>query len=316
MFFLIVILPLIPLLLIIFRLFSWFSFDDQKERVIMPFKQSIAFKKIRTICVAEAAGYLSVCVETGRGRLQRHLLVDALDLKDKQRLEEELGRRFPVRTVHKKLKKRLLRLRPILGVIAVISIFYSIHFVSMGLYRWVKVIPQKMTLGWEKNLLTEGNRYNLGAISFSLPGNFELIQEHERRLVFRGIDRNAKLKVALKLDIAIPDRSWLTKYGTGIRDRYDLLTVAYQARFALAPLALKAEMLKHLDEPAIYKIQDDGLKGFVVRGTRGKIHIAEIMLVDTEKKHEIDFTLSSLEPIDDETLGAIIASVVYEDLKP
>lgn len=304
-------LPVVCILWALIRWSDWFYLDDKKQKVVQILRQSIPYEKIEVVSITQLNGYLSVSVKTGRGRSEQAILVNVLDSKQEPRLKEELAKRFPDKIAYRKVR-RPAKWRPIIFFLALFCVFcamYAFQFVSLDLYPWTQVIPEKKS--WESAGSTskEELRYNLGGISFRLPEGFERIAEHQRTLVFRGTNRRAKLKVAFSSDISAPTKAPLLRYGAGINDEYDFLNAAYYARFGILFLASKGFLLSNLYEPGVYAIEQDGLKGFVVRGTRRGIDIAKITLVDREKGQDIKFTLSSLEPIDDETLGAIIGSV-------
>ena len=288
------------------RLWDWFYFDDQKERVVRCFRQNIPYQKITTIYMIDVFHWLTVLAKTGPRRSQQTPLVQVLDQREKRKLEEELHKRFPNKIVHRKPRRFSDWKSILLAMFVVEFVLCAALFVWMDLYQWTKVVPEKITWSKVKSLPETGRQHTLGSISFSVPENFEAIRGEEQLLVFRGKRTKTKLKVVLNSDIQVP-RS--LRHMMGMRDAYDFYRMTYYARFGIALLSVKAFVLSHLYDVRIFEIEQDGLKGFVVRGTRRGIDIAEIALVDRENGQEIDFTLSSLEPIDDETLAAIIASV-------
>ena len=288
------------------RLWDWFYFDDEKERVVRCFRQNIPYQKITTIYIIDVSRWFAVLAKTGPRRSQQTPLVQVLDQREKRKLEEELRKRFPNKIVHRKPRRFSDWKSILLAVFVVELVIYVALFVWMDLYPWTKVVPEKIAWSGVQSLSGTERQHTLGSISFSVPENFEAIWGEEQLLVFRGKRTKTKLKVVLNSDIQV---SRFARRIMGMRDTYDAYRMFFYARFEMALLLGKAVLLSHLNDVRIFEIEQDALKGFVVRGTRRGIDIAETTLVDRENGQEIQFTLSSLEPIDDETLGAIIGSV-------
>jgi len=306
LYFLIAIPPSLIIIWFSLRFWDWFYFDDRKERVVRCFRQNIPFQKITAIYITDVSHWFSVLAKTGPKRSQQTPLVQVLDQGEKRKLEEELRKRFPNKIVHRKPGRFSDWKSILLAVFVVELVIYVALYVWMDLYPWSKVVPEKIAWSGAQSLSGTERQHTLGSISFSVPENFEAIRGEKQLLVFRGKHTKAKLKVVLNSDIQVPR---FLRHMMGMRDAYDFYRMTYYARFGIALLSGKAFVLSHLYDVRILEIEQDGLKGFVVRVTRRGIDIAEITLVDREKGQEIQFTLSSLEPIDDETLGAIIGSV-------
>lgn len=291
----------------IFRWLEWFYFDDQNQRVVMSFRRSIPYEKIKAVHLTQVAGWLSVFARTGRGRFGKAPLVQVLNAKEKRRLDEELSKRFSDKVVYQKPRKFSDWKALVPVMVLIMGIMYGAFFMWLDLYPWIQVIPQKKTWRSAEDMSQGEIRYDLGTVSFSVPEDFESIQKEKQFCVFRGKHKKSKLKVVLNSDIQVTERG--LRRMLGLKDAQDVYEMIFYARFGLAPLMTKAHMLCHLYDVRIYEIEQDGLKGFMVRGMRRGIDIAEIKLVDRRKGQEVDFTLSSMEPIDDEVLGAIIRSV-------
>lgn len=288
------------------RLWDWFYFDDEKQRVVRCFRQNIPYQKITAIYITDVSHWFSVLAKTGPKRSEQTPLLQVLDQGEKGKLEEELRKRFPNKVVYRKPRRFSDWKSILLAMFVVELVIYVALFVWMDLYPWTKVVPEKIAWSGVQSLSGTERQHTLGSISFSVPENFEAIRGEKQLLVFRGKHTKAKVKVVLNSDIEVPR---FLRHMMGMRDAYDFYRMTYHARFGIMLLSAKAFVLSHLYDVRIFEIERDGLKGFVVRGTRRGIDIAEIALVDREKGQEIEFTLSSLEPINDETLAAIIQSV-------
>lgn len=289
----------------------WFSFDDEKRRIRGPLGFSLPYEKIKAIHITEANGQLSLCAQ--RGRFNTVYLPSKLHSKEKGRLLDELGKRFSSEMIRYR-KRSVLRvttlrvLAPLLLYVVVVTFMY---------YRFplIRLAPQEKV--WEKGQNLWGEQtYTLNGISFSLPGRFQIARQKRDRILLK--DELSKMRVWAWMSVDTTSSAVLkffSYYVMDVKDMYDIQKEFYYARFEVVPLVMKHTALDRLTKEgiheinAIFDIQQDGLNGFLVRGTRNRIDIADMMLVNKKKPFRINFYIESLEPIDDATLGAIIKSV-------
>lgn len=292
---------------------NWLSFDDQNQRIMMALRQSILYQKLKAIQIIETLGHLWVF---GSSRwLSRIPLVHAVDLAEKHRLTEELAKRFPKEKLHyKKWSDWRGRLPTLVMCFIPLIVFSCMTYWVYSTFPEVRLVPQRYNLKTEQNLSSAYGEYSLEHFSFSVPRCFELIEEEEQKLRFENQVNKRTLSVLINPS-RLPDveatvfNKFIPLHVLGIRDYYDLFRWGYYARLGILPLMLKALMLDESNCASIYEIGQDDLKGFLTLGKTNTKNIAAIMLVDKNKERELDFYLTSSEPIDGETLAAIIASV-------
>ncbi|MEW6618746.1 MAG: hypothetical protein AB1422_05280 [bacterium] len=283
-------------------LFAGFSFDDQKREIVRSKGMSIPYEKVKGIYITEVGKLLRVSIKE-KGLLKESSLAEALSIEDKQRLMEELDKRFPPEILH---ERRFFIWRfPAQTMMLLILFISSIYiFYVYQECPQVRIIPKKR--GWEISQPTKENRYNLRGIAFSLPEGFKFVKAKNGRLFFKNKETGIvvdsgfykSLPSALSLELY---------YFTGIKESYGLYQAVYYARFGIIPLVLKAIRLSGRKKVEIYEIEEEVFKGFIMRCLQDKRWVADILLKNKKKGWEINFMISSSKRIEEDDLKTIVA---------
>lgn len=289
---------------------DWFRFNDDKKWILMTWRTRIPYGQVKSIQVREVRDHLEVDINRKR-KYEGRNLISHLALEEEGRLMSELTHRFPsVEISETKIKpsgQKIMALFVLVVLLGCLGALYASFFVYLHTFPGIEVTPEKPL--WQPMEKVDGHEYSLKAFSFFLPQDFGRFAEREEWLVLRHKHKKAKLKVVYNSDISALGKHRLVRYMMGVRDEHDARTVAYNARFGLVPLALKAFYFHRFHVMRIHEVEPNGLKGFVIRGRRGSIWMAEIALFDKEKGLGIYFTLSSMEPIGQATLATIVSGV-------
>ena len=289
---------------------DWFRLDDEKKRIVRTMWTRIPYEQVKSIQVREVRKHLEVDINRKRKFDGRNLVLH-LPLEEKGRLVSELEKRFPsVEISETKIKpsgQKVMALVMLVVLLGCLGALYPYSFGYLHTFPGIEVTPEKPL--WQPMEEVDGHEYSLKAFSFFLPQDFERFAEGEEWLVLRHKHKKAKLKVVYDSDISIPRKIYLLRYLMGARDEQDARTVEYNARFGLMPLTLKLFAFPSFLVLRIHEVEPNGLKGFVIRGRRGEIWMAETALFDKERGLGIYFTLSCMEPIDQATLATIVSGV-------
>ncbi len=286
-----------------------FSLDDKKKQIVKPLTRGISYHKVKAIYIVESGKLLDVCIRTGW--LRRTFLAVALDIKQKQRVIEELAKRFPKEILHQR------RFSTWKCIISIVLGFFLIHSIFLFyFYRknpQLRVTPQIKSWIITRDLVIKGQkRYTFEGVAFGLPQGFKLVkEEEEKKLFFADEDKKTKIMVipGLYKDIDLPQSKSLLFYGLGIKNSYGLFQTVYYARFGAIPLILKGIALKDLNEIKVYEIEKFPFRGFITQGTKDEKEFLDILLVDENKNSEINFNISSSEKLSEEILKIILGSV-------
>lgn len=291
---------------------DWFFFDDVNQKIMMSWRHSIPYRKVKAIRITETPTYLSVTVERG-WFVGTNPLLQSLDLSGRPKLIEEFGKRFPEEMIRQQKGadwKRVLAgvLVPLILVVWVVGLTLWIR----NTFPEVRRYPQEREWKLTEDFDHEQEWYGLGGFSFSLPQSFQLVKQEDGFLCLTDSTRETRLRVVVTSSVLKSSgrlsRS-LFNYGFGIRDCYDLHKFAYYARFGVLPLFWKAMMLDEYSSEGIYEVEQNGLKGFLTSGLKDEENVAQLMLVDKERKRKINFYFSSCQQIDEQIFAAIINSI-------
>jgi hypothetical protein len=283
-----------------------FSFDDEQQRIVRQSGSGLPYAGITQIDIRATSRLLQVRIRQGEQRSAT--LCHALRAGDRQRLLEELLKRFPRSMVQ---EKRLTDLRSLLMVMAMAMLMTAgLHGI---LYRddpQLGTVPETMV--WDRAARPDQGapQYTAGSFLFSLPVNFTLRGEGDNALLF---EENATRTVVTVMygppAETLAPRSALIRHMTGIRDYFDALSAAYHARFGVITLVLKKTALAGLREVRIIEVSQQSLKGFVTMGQKDGNWIARILLTDREQQAEIHILVTCPTPVERRRLEEIVASV-------
>jgi hypothetical protein len=124
------------------------------------------------------------------------------------------------------------------------------------------------------------------------------------------------------LDLSAP-KTLFIKYVSGIRDYYDVLSIAYSAKVGVVPLMVKMLLLEDLAQARIREVtirQQDTtyqraqgsspvLHGFITQGEKRGKEVASIFLMDAVGKAELQIVLSGPIAMDEKMVRGIVTSV-------
>jgi len=294
---------------------SWFSLlfslfpsklllDDENRVIIskLPLRKNIiSYERIKEIRILDWKDFLHLqaYVEVGIRKTKKVILL-ATNKGDKERLKEELVRRFTKVEETKSVYPTFFSLYSILFFFIIPFIGYLL--LTFNIYTkcpQVKIYPQRLSWKSENISLENRNFYTLHSVKFSLPKEFELVEEKEELLHFKSREEAQIVitpagiwKMFQEIE-GIKDVLFLL----GIKDNYDLLKVVMGSRIGTLPLLLKSIHLKRFDEVKIYELKKGYFKGFLLQGKfrggqfKGK-RINWLDLVDKKGRRSIDFFCS------------------------
>jgi hypothetical protein len=319
--------PAVPLIVFAGILISRagkFSFDDEQRQIVKPFKKRISFQSIVQININETGRLMQVSVK--QGFLRWIPLSYALDSKDKQRLKEDLHKRFPHLVIR---EKRYVDWKSI-GVILTFIVLLTGGF-HLYLYRSneaLNVVPRQVTWTAPEPHAANKRLYNAGNFSIALPGRFQLNGMDVDALQFEDRKDKTEIKCIAKTLSATPGpRADLIAYASGIRDYYDVLKTAYSSQLGIIPLVLKDMTLAGLTDVIFFEIRlitpppriekknntetaaRPVLNGFLLQGKKGENEIASLFFTDSERKEQLHIFLSGSKRLDEKRLQEIAAGI-------
>jgi hypothetical protein len=289
-------LVLMVLLAFLFSLISWFALDDTKERIRRAFRVTIPYKSVRAIYIDETSKILNI---TYKGKLFiRANIINGLRIGEKNRVIEELARRFPQEIIHTTRYHNLKRELVILVIIIIIwSLFllymnkkYSIH--SLEVETFHVNLPDKQ--------LERSRRYNFGGFSFSLHPDLSLSKRGEGNIAFKDDKNGSTVSVEGRL---FPDSKLMTIIG--MKDSYDWLQMAKDARIGGIPLFVKFLLAAITADEKLYDFQRETVRGIIIKGTKRAI----LLLLVSNKKTGEEITFSIDSRTTDETLQMVMNSI-------
>jgi hypothetical protein len=284
-----------------------FSFDDEQQQIIKPFKRRIPYQSIMRIDINETGRLMQVSVK--RGFLRGTPLSYALDSRDKQRLKEDLLKRFPQMVIR---EKRFVDWKSI-GVILTAVVFLTAAF-HLYLYRSneaLNVIPCQVTWKSSERPAKNTRQYSVGNFRVSLPGRFQLTGMDEGALQFEDRLNKTEIKfIAGARLVILGPKADFVEYASGIHDYYDVQKTAYFAQAGIVPLVLKDMILAGLSDVVLYEVfltspeprigtkngirepAQTSLKGFLLQGKKREQEIASLFLMDGERREQLQVFLS------------------------
>lgn len=300
----------LPAALLIGLLISWqdgFSFDDEQQQIVRLSGAGIPFASITQIDIRATGWLLQVRIRQGGQRSAT--LSYALRAGDRQRLREELLKRFPRDMV---LEKRLADLSWLSMVMAtVVLLTAGLHGILYRNDPQLRVVPQKTA--WSSTALPtqDGPHYSAGSFLLSLPGNFTLRGEGDNAFLFVEGATRAEVTIMFGPPTeTFAPRSGMIRFMTGIQDHFDALSAAYHARFGIITLVLKKTALAGLQGVSIFEIQQQSLKGFATVGEKGGNEFASVLLTDMDQRAELNILVTCPTPVERKTLDMILEEIV------
>jgi hypothetical protein len=303
-----------------------FSFDDEQRQIVRSSGRRISYQSIMRIDINQTGRLLQVSIK--QGLLRSTPLSYALDGKDKQRLMDDLLKRFPPSLIR---GRRYVDWKSIAVILLLVIIMTAgFHFYLYQNHEEIRVVPH--TISWQgpKRALTNTQQYPVGDFSITVPGRFTLTGQGENALQFE--DKNAQTEVKFvagqRAEISGSKAALLVQYATGIRDNYDLLKTAYSARVGVIPLVLKDMALMGLADVVIYDVRLTSLqlntdqkksdkneisafvlKGFLTQGKKKGQETASLVLTEAGHGTELYVFLSGPKRLDGKNLQRIMAGV-------
>jgi hypothetical protein len=164
---------------------NWFSLDDENRKIVMPFRQSLPYDRVKTINITEMGGRISVSAQ--KGKFDKISLVQYLNLKEKLPLTEELKRRFPRDILrHKSIPQWWISLGiyapPIASALLLLGLTCAIIVKSPQ----ILAVPQEKSWSAMEPTAKMRKEYELNRVLFSLPSHFRVVEEKKSRLVFES----------------------------------------------------------------------------------------------------------------------------------
>ncbi len=286
---------------------NWFEFDDVNKTIRKAFRNKIPYNKIQAIVIAETPKRFTVNVKTNW--MPPYPIASGLSKEDAELAEKAFKQRFPLDIIRRKSysKKRFTI------VIAIASLIILTVFASL-LFRMYQVAPPEYVTAEKKewfvaNYPQEGTHYQINGIGFLLPNRFVQVKQEKGWIYFEDKTNKTKINVG-------PDsfqRGSLFNYLTGLHNDYDLLRLAYTARYGVFPVFANDLAFKDLFKIKVYEIGRGLLRGIVLQGTKGSKSVAQIVIADNE--WGIHFFLSQpgeMGQISEEFLQSIVASIQSE----
>lgn len=303
---LIVTMPAVFLYVLIVSRGDRFSFDDAAGVIVKPFGRNIPYQSVQAVQVKTSMGLMQVGVK--QGRLGQTTLALALDAQDKDRLLAELGRRFSQETIRERRLREWTILFALLAVITAALTFYHWHL--RRACPQLSVMPQQAAWTGAEQLPRRAPRYPFNTFVFSLPLNFDLTLDKDNELVFTDRGKRTRLSAVYGLHtVKSSGFEFLLQRGTGLRGYYDILKLSYEARVGIVPLVLKRTLFEGMSDVTITRVERGALRGFVLRGRRGKEAAAHILIEDKDSGEEVEFFISGAAEIPERTLRKIVGSV-------
>jgi hypothetical protein len=299
----------LPVVVLVTLLMGWlnrFSFDDEVGAFRKPGKRFISYQQVKGIVLSESVTTLDVYVK--QGWMHTTALVLALDRGRKEQLMAELGKRFPDVTVRRKPWSSTLAVWSVLA--AMILVIAGAHWFLYHHYPQLKVLSRNMDWTAGKNIRHSVPQETLENFEFVLPPGFKYAGEQGSQLYFE--DRVEKIRIKAVSRIQRPElerKALFFRYGMGVVDYFDLLSLAYESRVGVIPLFLKGLETQGLENVVIYKVGPPFLRGFVTQGKRGKEEASHIVLVGNRPGEEIHFFLTGSRRVPEDLLRNIVTSV-------
>jgi hypothetical protein len=305
--FLIVSAPIVLIYVILMSYLNCFAFDDQRDIIARPWRRHISYKNIRTIYLIQKDGTLTVRIK--QPRPWKTTLVRSFVITEKDRLLEEIAKRFPQETIQEKKVAEWRNLVVIAAAITLLGLAYHAFFFHS--HRNLLTAPKQ--IDFQNNFAPNKSEktYNIKSFRFTLPKRFQEEQKEGDNIIFFSNKKEGVLtRVVYHSEKGPVSRGeLLLSYGTGMKDFFDLLCIAYPARFGVIPLLLKEMVLGDLTDTEVYEFRGSSLKGFIMRGKSDKQKIAHLLLRDGNEKAKINFFFASQKDIPMDVLLRIAKSV-------
>lgn len=296
---------LVPILLVLVSQNRFWCDDDAKE-IVKPLRKNIPYHAIRSISVRESGK--NVAILAGTGGLRRDVLIEALPKSEKDRVIDELVKRFP----DVPLKEGGTSIWKIL-VGAEIVIILACLIVNGYLYEaypQIKTIPDKAITVKEGMIDYRLKKYAAGDLTFRLPRIFELFSELSNGYMFNCPDRETRMRVIYgTYDHAFGSKRKYIEKATGLNGIYEFYRVGYYARFGIVPLVFKAMMIGRTETPKIVPIEHDDYKGFIMEGEREGQNYAHILIEMKNTGKDVHFFLLNSKPDNERLIKILLESI-------
>jgi hypothetical protein len=175
---------------------NWFSLDDENRKIVMPFKQSLPYDRVKTINITEMGGRISVSVQ--KGKFDKISLVQYLSPKEKLLLTEELKRRFPGDLLRQKsIPQWWIGLGIYAPPIASALLLLGLTGAVMVKSPQSLAVPQEKSWSAVEPVAEMCKEYELDRVQFSLPSHFRVVEEKKGRLVFESDTSGTELTAFL-----------------------------------------------------------------------------------------------------------------------
>ncbi len=286
---------------------NWFEFDDDNKAIRKAFRNRIPYDKIQAVVISETPKRYTVNVKTNW--MPPYPIAGGLSKDDAEHAEKEFKQRFPLDIIRRKSysKKRFTIVITIAGLI-VIAVFASF------LFRMYRLAPPEYVTAENKewfvaNYPQEGAHYQINGIGFLLPNRFVQVKQDKGWIYFEDKTNKTKINVG-------PDnfkRGSIFNYLTGLYNDYDLLRLAYTARYGVFPIFANDLAFRDLFKIKVYEISRGSLRGIVLQGIKGSKSVAQIVIADNERG--IHFFMSQpgeMGQISEEFLQSVVASIQSE----
>lgn len=282
----------------------WFEFDDENKMIVKAFHKHIPYGQIQAIVIAETPKHFTVNVKTNW--TPPYPIASGLSKDDAEHAEKEFKQRFPPDIIRRKSYSR----KRFTIVIAIASLIVIAVFAN-HLYKMSRLAPPEYVTAEKKewfdaNYPQVGTHYQINGIGFLLPNRFIQVRQDKGWIYFE--DKTSKTKVNVGPDNF--KRGSLFNFLTGLYNDYDLLHLAYTARYGVFPVFANNHAFRDLFKIKLYEISRGTLRGIVLQGIKGSKSVAEIVIADDERG--IHFFMSrpgEMGTISEEFLKLLVASI-------